>query len=158
MPIICQSGKEASVFCSGEPRREASGGRSTRIKTVMMSSTTSQPTAIWPSPLSRIPRLSNPLRSTTVDAHERHMPKTMLCPHGQPQKWASTAPKQVASPIWSIAPGTAIFLTRMRSDIEKCRPTPNISSMTPISESSEAILTSPTNPGVAGEIIIPASK
>ncbi len=42
--------------------------------------------------------------------------------------------------------------------MEKCRPTPNISRMTPISASCDASDMSPTNPGVNGPIITPASR
>jgi hypothetical protein len=41
----------------------------------------------------------------------------------------------VATAIWPTAPGTAMRATDIRSFSEKCRPTPNISRMTPISAS-----------------------
>ena len=45
----------------------------------------------------------------------------------------------VATAIWARAPGTAMARTASRSWREKCRPTPNISRITPISASSLAI-------------------
>jgi hypothetical protein len=48
--------------------------------------------------------------------------------------------------------------TDSRSCSEKCSPTPNISSITPISASSAAIFTSATNPGVPGPMAMPATR
>ena len=56
------------------------------------------------------------------------------------------------------APGTAIRLTEARSRSEKCRPTPNISSITPTSASCVARPTSATKPGVCGPSATPASR
>ena len=64
----------------------------------------------------------------------------------------------VATTICSSAPGTAMRLTASRSFSEKCRPTPSISSITPISASCPARSTSATKPGVAGPISTPASR
>lgn len=60
--------------------------------------------------------------------------------------------------ICTTAPGTAILRTASRSPSEKCRPTPNISSMTPISASWLAMAASATKPGVNGPITTPASR
>ena len=57
-------------------------------------------------------------------------------------------PISVATAIWPMAPGTAMRATDNRSFREKCRPTPNISRMTPISASSEASAGSASKPGV----------
>ncbi len=43
-------------------------------------------------------------------------------------------PSAVAIAICTTAPGMAIRFTASRSRSEKCRPTPNISSITPISD------------------------
>ena len=50
-------------------------------------------------------------------------------------KPASPMPSKVATQICADGPGMAIALTERRSSSEKCRPTPNISRMTPISAS-----------------------
>ena len=57
------------------PRICATGGSNTRMMTVAMSSTTSQPTEIWPSTVLRCPCISRALSSTTVEAQDRHKPK-----------------------------------------------------------------------------------
>jgi Kef-type K+ transport system membrane component KefB len=64
----------------------------------------------------------------------------------------------VATVICTMAPGTAILRTASRSSREKCNPTPNISSITPISASWLAISASATKPGVNGPMITPASR
>lgn len=67
-------------------------------------------------------------------------------------------PSAVATIICTTAPGTAIRRTASRSPKEKCRPTPNISSITPISANWLAMAMSATKPGVYGPITTPASK
>ena len=52
-----------------------------------------------------------------------------------PPERREAAPSAVATAICTIAPGSAMRRTDRRSWNEKCRPTPNISSMTPISAS-----------------------
>ncbi len=71
---------------------------------------------------------------------------------------ASSRPSPVANAICAIAPGIAIAFTSSRSPSEKCRPTPNISKITPSSDSSGAIAWSATMPGVNGPITTPASR
>ena len=63
---------------------------------------------------------------------------------------ARPQPSTVATAICAMAPGTAMARTDSRSFSEKCRPTPNISRMTPISASSVASDWSATKPGVNG--------
>ena len=63
----------------------------------------------------------------------------MPAPTDQPSHHAMPMPRPVAAAIWTTAPGMAIFRTDSRSSSEKCRPTPNISRMTPISASSLAV-------------------
>jgi hypothetical protein len=96
--------------------------------------------------------------STTVLATESASPNTMPAPRPQPSQDASATPIAVAIAICTTAPGIAIARTESRSSSEKCRPTPNISRMTPISESSLAMLWSATKPGVNGPITMPASR
>ena len=72
------------------------------------SSTTSQPTAMWPLIVSNIPRLSSALRSTTVLATERPRPKTMLPARLQPHIAATAVPSKVATAICTMAPGRAM--------------------------------------------------
>ena len=67
-------------------------------------------------------------------------------------------PSSVATAICTTAPGTAMRLTAIRSSSEKCRPTPNISSITPISASWLASPMSATKPGVVGLITMPAIR
>ena len=136
----------------------ASGGNSTSTSTIARSSTTSQPTAMRPLTVSSSPRPSSALSNTTVLATDNESPNTIAPPSGQPHQSAIAAPSAVATVICTIAPGNAILRTDNRSPSEKCKPTPNISNITPISASWRAISTSATNPGVAGPIITPASR
>ena len=76
----------------------------------------------------------------------------------QPSAQARPAPSTVAKAICTIAPGTAMARTDSRSLSEKCRPTPNISRMTPISASSSASDWSATKPGVFGPTRTPAIR
>eukprot|EP00952_Eustigmatos_sp_NYUAD-ZCMA_P007016 29925-Eustigmatos_ZCMA.PRE.1 len=76
------------------------------------------------------------------------MPSTTAGPSAQPHQLARAVPMSVATSICTTAPGTAILRTESRSSSEKCRPTPNISSITPISASWEAMSASATKPGV----------
>ena len=57
-----------------------------------------------------------------------------------------------------VAEYWAMRRTAIRSSIEKCSPTPNISSITPISASWPASPMSATKPGVAGPTMMPASR
>ncbi len=68
------------------------------------------------------------------------------------------APMAVAVTICATAPGSAMKRTDIRSLIEKCRPTPNISRITPISASWLASPESATKPGVNGPTQMPAMR
>ena len=136
----------------------ASAGSSTSTKTITRSSTTSQPTAIRPFTESRAPRASSARSSTTVLATDSASPNTSAAPRSQPHARATPAPSAVATTICTIAPGTAMRRTRSRSLTEKCRPTPNISRITPISASCCARPMSATKPGVAGPMAMPAAR
>ena len=140
------------------PSDGASAGNSTSISTIARSSTTSQPTAMRPLAESTMPRASSALSSTTVLATDSAKPNTSAAPIAQPHSVATPAPSAVATTIWTTAPGSAILRTASRSSIENCRPTPNISSITPISASCAAISASATKPGVAGPIAMPATR
>ena len=129
---------------AGAPSRPESAGSSTSTSTITRSSTTSQPTAMRPCSDFSSPRASSARSSTTVLATDRHSPKTMAAPPLQPQSIAAPAPSSVATTICTIAPGTAMRRTAIRSSSEKCSPTPNISSITPISASWPARPTSAT--------------
>jgi len=76
----------------------------------------------------------------------------------QPISWETPQPSTVAALIWAMAPGMAIVLTDIRSFSEKCRPTPNINSITPISASWLASSWSATKPGVKGPTQMPATR
>ncbi len=118
----------------------------------------SQPTAIRPSPVSSAPRSSSARRSTTVLATERQRPNTSPEPHAQPQRCETNMPSSDATAICARAPGTAILRTAQRSFGEKCRPTPNMSRITPISASCEARPESATKPGVNGPTATPGEE
>ena len=80
-------------------------------------------------------------------------------PTGSRDRAEAAARKLIgASLSVGTAPGSAILRTSSRSSSEKCRPTPNISNITPISANWPASATSATKPGVPGPIITPASK
>ena len=157
-PMVDSSEAPDADDAAVPPSTAASGGRSTRTSTVARSSTTSQPTAMRPFMVSSTPRASSAFRSTTVLAHDSDTPNSKPWPHGQPHHHASPMPSRVAQLIWTTAPGMAMRLTESRSLSEKCRPTPNISNITPISDNWAAICMSATNPGVAGPMTIPASR
>ena len=140
------------------PNSPASGGMRTRVSTITRSSTMSQPTAMRPRSVSTRRRSCSARNSTTVLATERARPKISPAPSDQPISRARPTPIAVATAIWPSAPGTAIVLTESRSFSEKCRPTPNISRMTPISANSVASFPSATKPGVKGPIATPASR
>ncbi len=140
------------------PSAGASAGSSTSTSTIARSSTTNQPTAMLPSPDSSTPLLSSALSNTTVLATDSERPNTSAAPIDQPHSDAMPAPSAVATTIWTSAPGSATLRTASRSLIEKCRPTPNISSITPISDSCDAISASATKPGVAGPMMMPATR
>ena len=93
-----------------------------------------------------------------VLATDRAIPNTRLAPQVQPHICAVSAASPVAAAIWTTAPGIAIRCTAIRSGMEKCSPTPNIISMTPISASSEVSAMSATKPGVAGPMTMPARR
>ncbi len=140
------------------PSAPASGGSSTSTSTMARSSTTSQPTAMRPVWLSSRPRFSSARSSTTVLATDSARPNTSAAPIGQPHESDMAAPISVAATICTSAPGSAMRRTASRSSSEKCRPTPNISSITPISASCAAMAASATKPGVKGPMMTPASR
>ncbi len=117
------------------PSVPASGGSRTSTSTIARSSTISQPTAILPFTVRSKPRCSNALINTTVLATERQSPNTRLAPKLQPHANATPIPSAVATTICTSAPGKAMRFTCSKSLNEKCRPTPNISRITPISAS-----------------------
>ena len=140
------------------PSQPASGGSSTSTSTIARSSTTSQPTAMRPFIESSTPADSSALSSTTVLATDRLRPNTSPAPRLQPQAQLTRPPSSVATVICTTAPGKAMRRTANRSSSEKCRPTPNISSITPISASWLAMSRSATKPGVEGPMSTPATR
>ena len=153
----CGSGAPAP-WAVWPPSQLASGGSNTSTSTMARSSTTNQPTAMRPFIDSRVPCASSARNSTTVLATDKARPNTSAPPTPQPHQYARPKPSAVATAICSTAPGTAMRRTASRSSSEKCRPTPNINSMTPISASSPAMATSATKPGVNGPMRMPASR
>ena len=133
-------------------------GSNTRVSTIAKSSTISQPMAICPRWLSISCRSSSARSSTTVLAVERQRPNTSPEIRSQPSSLDSPMPSRVATAICATAPGMAIDFTARRSFKEKCRPTPNINRITPISASSGASEVSATKPGVNGPASTPAAR
>ena len=140
------------------PKVSASTGSITSASTMAMSSTISQPTAMRPRRVSSSRRSSIARNSTTVLATDSARPNTKPLSGVQPMPQASAQPRPVATAICAMAPGIAIALTSSRSSSEKCRPTPNISSITPSSDSWLASSWSATKPGVNGPTKTPASR
>ena len=80
-----------SAIAADRRRRGAkTAGSSTSTSTVKRSSTTSQPTAMWPAGVCRSPWSASTRMSTTVLATERARPKTSPAdqphPHGHPDQ------------------------------------------------------------------------
>ncbi|MCY1550943.1 hypothetical protein D9M68_872360 [compost metagenome] len=105
-----------------------------------------------------MPRCSKARVSTTVLATDSASPKTNAPARLQPHQVASAPPSNVAAVICTSAPRTAILRTLSRSATENRNPTPNISSITPISASCAAMAASATKPGVKGPRHTPASR
>ena len=124
----------APAFSTG-----ASAGNSTSVSTIAMSSTISQPTAMRPRSVSSKRRSCIARSSTTVLATDKARPNTTPALIDQPSHHASPMPSAVATAICAMAPGMAMRPTESRSSSEKCRPTPNIRRITPISASSFAM-------------------
>ncbi len=149
------------VWCSlaaSGPNTPAITGIITSASTQARSSTISQPTAILPRWVSSRRRSSIARSSTTVLAVASAKPNTTPWMTGQPINAARPQPSRVATRIWPMAPGMAMALTAIRSFSEKCRPTPNISSITPSSASWFASAWSATKPGVNGPTQMPATR
>ena len=91
-------------------------------------------------------------------ATESDRPNTIPAPRLHPHHSAVAPPSAVATAICTMAPGTAMRRTDIRSAMEKCSPTPNIMSITPSSASWLVSSTSATNPGVAGPMTMPATR
>ena len=123
-----------------------------------MSSTISQPTAMRPRSVSISLRSCSARSNTTVLATDSASPNTTPALTDQPIHAASPTPSSVAQTIWAMAPGMAMARTESRSSSEKCRPTPNISKITPSSASWLARFWSATKPGVKGPMAMPASR
>src|SRR3954452_5113494 len=103
----------------------------TSAKTMIRSSTMSQPTAMRPRSVSRSRLSCKTCKTNTVLATERASPKMTPAPQPQPRIWARPKPRRVTRAICPMAPGTAMLRTARRSFKEKCSPTPNMSRMMP---------------------------
>ena len=113
----------------------ASAGRMTSTSTVMMSSTTSQPTATRPSA-----GFDEPVVHEHAQQHDRARDGNRdaedgAADHAPAERHREPRAQTVASALWPSAPGIAIDRTFSKSSRWKCRPTPNISRITPISAS-----------------------
>ena len=136
----------------------AMGGRITSTSTVSRSCTTSQPTAILPRPVSVRRRSCSARITTTVEATDKQRPNTSPWPQGQPKNSPAPMPSPTMPTICRKAPGSTVFFTSRRSRGLKCRPTPNISSTTPISASCRVRCWSIITPGLNGPTTTPASR
>src|SRR3954471_22767894 len=87
------------------PCPPAIAGRTTSTTTVNKSSTTSQPTAMCPVGVCRSLLSTSTRVSTTVLATETDSPKTAPAAQPQPNAQAVTAPRAVATRLWTTAPG-----------------------------------------------------
>ena len=103
-------------------------------------------------------RSSSARVTTTVLATDSASPKITAPIVGQPCHSPNAMPIVVTKAICTSAPGTATCFTSSRSRSEKCRPTPNISRITPTSASCGARVWSATKPGVNGPTMTPASR
>ncbi len=138
----------ASPLALPSPSAPATAGSSTSASTIARSSTISQPIAILPRRVSSRRRSSSARSTTTVLATDSARPNTRPLrrrPAQQPGQRRSRA--AVTKAICASAPGMAMAFTAIRSRSEKCRPTPNISRITPISASCGASVWSATKPG-----------
>ena len=79
-------------------------------------------------------------------------------PHPAEPMGDQSAPSAVATPLWTSAPGIATRRTASSSSTWNCKPTPNISRITPISASCSARCWSATKPGVCGPTRTPAKR
>ncbi len=140
------------------PSAWATTGSSTSASTIARSSTISQPTAMRPLAVVTALRSSRAFSSTTVLATDRLRPSTSPLARLHPQASAKAVPSAVAITICPTAPGIARRRTARRSATEKCRPTPNIISMTPISASWPARPPSVRESGIALPTTTPATR
>ena len=90
-------------------------GSSTSMTTVMRSSTTSHPTAMWPLEVCNSFVSESTRTSTTVLATDKVSPKTSDEVQSQPKNDAAAAPSSVATEMPAAAPGTATRLTARSS-------------------------------------------
>ena len=95
--MVSHRGGASAAGATVPPSTPASGGSSTRTRTVARSSTTSQPTAMRPFIVSRTPWDSSALSSTTVLAQDRDSPKIRPAPGSQPHHQAMPMPSRVAT-------------------------------------------------------------
>ncbi len=101
------------------PRTPLRAGISTSARTIAMSSTINQPTAICPFRVSTSRRSCNAVSRTTVLATESARPNTKPSPAVHPAAVASPIPSNVAMTICTNAPGMAIDFTESKSLKEK---------------------------------------
>ena len=166
LPSVSATASPASCICKtvmASPlstcvRMCAQVGNSTIATTIARSSTTSQPTVSLPRSVCINLRSCRLRSATTVEETDRASPSTTPVSKPHPNAIARAMPSPVASKICNSATGTATPRTDSRSFGEKCRPTPNISRITPISATSAARSASAVNPGVNGPITTPATR
>ena len=125
-------------------------GINTNTNTMAMSSTINQPMAMRPRLESLMCQRSKAAINTTVLAQDKAKPNTKPAPQLQPMMEAKPIPSMVAKPICTIAPGSATLRTAIKSFMEKCRPTPNISKITPNSANCCDSSKLPCMPGMSG--------
>ena len=108
-----------SAGAASAPSTNASGGSRTRTSTMIMSSTTSQPSAIFPVSDCNVPSASSARSSTTVLATDSDRPKMRPAPKSHPHQIASAIDIAVPMRMRSTAPVTAMARTLSRSSSER---------------------------------------
>ena len=119
------------------PSSAASAGSSTSASTIARSSTISQPTAMRPRSVSRhAALLERAQQHDGAGDREREAEDEAARRATSPSSWRRAAPSSGGDARSGRSrPARRCARTASRSSSEKCRPTPNISRMTPISAS-----------------------
>ena len=133
------------------PSASANAGRRTSASTITRSSTISQPTAMRPLGVSsRLRSLERPQQHDRAGDRKRESEDEAGAQAPAPAEARARRRSAWRGRSGARAPGMAMPRTASRSVSEKCRPTPNIRRMTPISASWLARSASATKPGVKG--------
>ena len=118
-PTLTRVHATLAVISPGVVPPVASTGTTTSATTMARSSTMSQPTEMWPARVSSNWRSSSARSITTVEATDRHRPKSSAPSRLQPSQSPKPVPAAVATAIWPMAPGSATRRTARSSLTEK---------------------------------------